>query len=215
MSKKILKFLFIVVLSFALFTLTGCEEEKVNEITTNQPVVKNEVKKDDNKVVENKIENVSENIIENTTVVENSVENEIVSSNIEDNSKNEVETDNTNVVVESNQEKEENTIAKEETPKTSKFYVGNHEFYYGTYETTESDVVDSRSEFASITIDLKQDGTYTLKSDNQAICEDGSGTWTISGDSILLNKGNKTVEYKAMGDNNFIGNGSYTLTYVE
>lgn len=211
MSRKILKLIFILLLSIALLTLTGCEDEKVEEIKQNHSVIRNEVKKEDNKVAEN----ISENIIENTTVVENSVENEIISSDIEDNSRNEVENDTTNVVEETKQENDENTTDKEEVPIASKFNVGRFEFNYGIYETTESEMVDLRMEFASITIDLKQDGTYILKSDNQTICEDCSGSWIISGDSILLNKTGGTVEYKATGDNLFVGNGSYTLSYVE
>ena len=218
MKKKILKIVFILMFSIALFSLTGCEGEKVNEVKQNHSVVKNEVKKKGNTSVENKTESISESKIDNTVVKESSEKNEIIPSNTEEIAKNKVENNTTNVEEKAKSESEENTSVLEEVkevPAVSKFNVGIHEFNFGTYETKESKMVDIRMEFATITINLKPDGTYSLKSDNQNISEDCSGTWIISGNSILLKKANEIIEYIAEGDNLFIGNGSYTLTYIE
>ena len=124
-------------------------------------------------------------------------------------------------------EAEEKARAEEEARKKAEeeaakgLQVGNHTLKYGTYKGTESQYDVGGMLTAEITITLKQDGTYTLKSSNTSLVSNSSGTYNvekniypgISGTHILkLSSGN----FYAITGNNTLqvpaGSGA-TFTY--
>lgn len=179
MKKQILVLGVVVLLMIMLITLTGCGEEK-------------EVK------VNNTVSNVS-NKKENTNKIQNKVKNETNTSNNSvknSNSKNETNTSKnenkqTNQVKETNTTKNENqSVTKNETAETTQkktFNIGNYVFHYGNYSGRSSKLIDTSMTFANITINLKEDGTYTYDSSNQEVRKNRSGTYEIKGNTIVLN----------------------------
>ena len=102
-------------------------------------------------------------------------------------------------------EAEEKAKAEEEARKKAEeeaakgLQAGNYRLKYGTYKGTESQYDVGGILTAEITIILKQDGTYTLKSSNTSLVSNSSGTYKvekntyqgISGTHILkLSSGN-------------------------
>lgn len=163
MKKQILFLGVVALLMIMLITLTGCGEEK-------------EVK------VNNTISNVS-NKKENTNKIQNKVKNETNTSNNENKQ--------TNQVKETNTTKNENqSVTKNETAETTQkktFNIGNYVFHYGNYSGRSSKLIDTSMTFANITINLKEDGTYTYDSSNQEVRKNRSGTYEIKGNTIVLN----------------------------
>ncbi len=179
MRKIILNIGIALMLGIMLVVFTGCGEEE-------------EVK------VNNTVSNVN-NEKENTNKIQNKVKNETNTSNNNvknSNLKNETNTSinekkQTNQVKETNTTKNENQSAnKNETAETTQkktFNIGNYVFHYGNYSGRSSKLIDTSMTFANITINLKEDGTYTYDSSNQEVRKNRSGTYEIKGNTIVLN----------------------------
>lgn len=114
------------------------------------------------------------------------------------------------------EENQEQTEKNQNTEKAT-FKIGEYEFPYGKYITEEVKLIGNDFVFAEITININPDGTYTYTSDNQAVSEDHSGTWSILEDAenydyaIILENGNESEKYGVAGNNLFFGKGSSYL----
>ena len=57
---------------------------------------------------------------------------------------------------------------------------------------------------ASITINLKEDGTYTYTSTNQEVSKDRSGTYTVKSNKTIVLNDSEPLEYTVMGEDFFV-----------
>ena len=108
------------------------------------------------------INNVNNENISNTSNVVNETENNLVSEN--------------NVSKENSSNKEN----MEDDLYEGTLKVGNYSLKYGTYKTTTAQFTDDRGVVDyEITITLRNDGKYILKSSDNEILKDSSGTYEI------------------------------------
>lgn len=205
----------IFIMLIVLLLLTGCEENTENNvISTNKSITTNVI---------NETNNVDTNISEEQNIVKNEVnttKNETqqtnetskpTTTNTENKtntSKNETQTNtskNEQEPVNNTQKNETITETKTETTQEKpSFKVGEYVIHYGTYEGNGSKFVDTKMEFATITIELKENGTYTYKSTNQLVSEDCSGTFSVKNNNVIILNASEDLEYTVLGDDYFI-----------
>lgn len=202
MRKIILNIGIALMLGIILVVFTGCGEEE-------------EVK------VNNTVSNVN-NKRENTNKIQNKVKNETNTSNNNvknSNSKNEANTSKnenkqTNQVKETNLSNNENqSVSQNETAQKKTFNIGNNVFHYGNYKGSGNKFIDGSVVSATVTINLKEDGTYTYNSTNQKVSKNRSGTYEIKNNRIVLN-GNEPLEYSILGNDSFIENQGTGFTFL-
>ena len=121
--------------------------------------------------------------------------------------KNETNTSNdnqqSNLKEDTNTSKNENeqTNKKNETtntPKKTTFNVGKYTLHYGKYKGSGTKLIDTSIVSATITINLKEDGTYTYTSTNQKVSEDRSGTYEIGNNNVIVLNADEPLEYTVM-----------------
>lgn len=187
MKNKILNLEIIVMLFIMLFVLTGCTE-----------------KNDINNVNNNKVYNVS-NKKNNNNIQQNKIKNEI---NISKNESKRNEIQQTNQISKNNTiENKVQSLSKNEIEKPykeTKFNVGDYVLHYGNYVGSGTKLIDTSIVHATITINLKDDGTYTYVSTNQEVSKDRSGTYTIKDKNIIVLNDSEPLEYSILSDDHFI-----------
>ena len=195
MRKIILNIGVILIIGMMLLVLTGCGEE--NENIINSEVNTENISNNSNK----------QNIIKNET---NSSKNKVHQSSSK-NETNEIEETNTS-------DNEEQSVPENETVETSEkkttFNVGDNVLHYGNYKGSGNKFIDTKVVSATITINLKEYGTYTYKSTNQDVSKDRSGTYEIKNNYTLVLNDSEPLEYSTLGDDRFIENQGTGFVYT-
>lgn len=178
------------IIGIMLLGLTGCNEknendiDKINNVTT--PDVSNEKNNDSNQ----------QNNIKNET---NLSKSEDKKANKKEDAKQTNQINETNVAENENQSVEQNETI-ETTQKKATFNVGDYVLHYGEYTGSGTKPIDTNIVNATITINLKEDGTYTYTSTNQEVSKDRSGTYKIKNNHIIVLNDSEPLEYTVMGD---------------
>lgn len=229
MKKNILNIGMVLIIGLMLLGLTGCKEKNennINDITTSD--ISNEENNNIDNNQQNSINNetniVNNNIQESNSKKETNTsknENQQVTTDKEKNtSKNENQQVNTKKETNTSKNESQPDDTKKDTPeKTQKkttFNVGNYVLHYGKYSGSGSKLIDTSIASATITINLKEDGTYTYTSTNQEVSKNRSGTYKIKSNYIVLND-SEPLEYIVMNDDYLVerqGSG-FSFSYQE
>lgn len=239
MKKKIFLILSIVAILIAMLVfLTGCgdketsseesKENNDNDITSSD--VSNEENNDNNNQqnsVENEIStpnnNQQDGTKNETTTTNNSQQNStkketsIPNNNQQNSIKNETSTPNNNqqnsIKNETSTSENQNQSVNETTQKKT-FNVGAYVLHYGKYEGSCNKLIETSIVNATITINLKEDGTYTYVSTNQEVSKNRAGNYKVKGNTIVLNA-EETLDYIVLGEDYFVEGqgGGLSFTY--
>lgn len=196
MKKNILNIGIILIMGILLFVLTGCKENQEENINSMNDITESNISNEENNMNTN---NNQQNITKNET----NTSNDNQQSNLEEDantSKNENEQTN---------KKNETT----NTPKKTTFNVGKYTLHYGKYKGSGTKLIDTSIVSATITINLKEDGTYTYTSTNQKVSEDRSGTYEIGNNNVIVLNADEPLEYTVMGNDYLIERQSSGFTF--
>lgn len=198
MKKIILTIGMILIMGTLLFVLTGCKENQEENI------------KSTNDIIESNIDNVGKNIEDTNNQQENRTKNETnTSNNIQaSNSK-----EDKNTSKNDNEQTKEKNETTTNTPKKTTFNVGKYTLHYGKYKGSGTKLIDTSIVSATITINLKEDGTYTYTSTNQKVSEDRSGTYEIKNNNVIVLNDDESLEYTVMGNDYLIERQSSGFTF--
>ena len=198
MKKIILNIGIILIMIILLFFLTGCKENEENEENNINNLTNSNIS----------IEENNTNIINNN--ISNQQNNEIsISNDIEQaDSKNE-----TSISKNDNEQANKENETTENTQKKTTFNVGDYVLHYGKYKGSGTKLIDTSVVSASITIDLKEDGTYTYVSTNQEVSKNRSGTYKIKSNNVIVLNDSEPLEYTVLGDDRFIERQSSGFTF--
>lgn len=201
MKKKIFGVGIVVVLILMLVILTGCGNDSTeknndggdNSSSNTQDVALYPVKDEEKN---NNISNQQNNEI--------SISNDIEQAD----SKNE-----TSISKNDNEQANKENETTENTQKKTTFNVGDYVLHYGKYKGSGTKLIDTSVVSASITIDLKEDGTYTYVSTNQEVSKNRSGTYKIKSNNVIVLNDSELLEYTVLGDDRFIERQSSGFTF--
>lgn len=198
MKKIILTIGMILIMGTLLCILTGCKENQEENI------------KDTNDMTESNMNNVGNNIEDTNNHQENTIKNETnTSNNIQaSNSK-----EDKNTSKNDNEQTEEKNETTASTPKKTTFNVGKYTLHYGKYKGSGTKLIDTNIISATITINLKEDGTYTYTSTNPKVSEDRSGTYEIKNNNVIVLNADEPLEYTVMGNDYLIERQSSGFTF--
>lgn len=198
MKKIILTIGMILIMGTLLCILTGCKENQEENI------------KSTNDIIESNIDNVGKNIGDTNNQQENRTKNETnTSNNIQaSNSK-----EDKNTSKNDNEQTKEKNETTTNTPKKTTFNVGKYTLHYGKYKGSGTKLIDTSIVSATITINLKEDGTYTYTSTNQKVSEDRSGTYEIKNNNVIVLNDDESLEYTVMGNDYLIERQSSGFTF--
>lgn len=197
MKKIILTIGMILIMGTLLFVLTGCKENQKENINSMNDITESNISNEENNINTN---NNQQNITKNETNTSNDDEQ---SNSKED--KNTSKNDN-----EQTEEKNETTT---NTPKKTTFNVGKYTLHYGKYKGSGTKLIDTSIVSATITINLKEDGTYTYTSTNQKVSEDRSGTYETKNNNVIVLNADEPLEYTVMGNDYLIERQSSGFTF--
>lgn len=77
--------------------------------------------------------------------------------------------------------------------------MGDYVLHYGKYTGNGTKYID-KVVSATITINLKEDGTYTYTSTNQDVSKNRSGTYTVKSNKTIVLNDSEPLEYTVMGE---------------
>lgn len=224
MRKNILYIGIVLIIGLMLLGLTGCKEKNENDINNINDI------SDVSNVENNDSNNNQQNSINNETNISNNNAQQSNSKKETDISKNEnKKVDKKDDAQQNNQIKETSTPVNEnktevkpetknETTETTQnektLKVGDYVLHYGKYTGNGTKYID-KVVSATITINLKEDGTYTYTSTNQDVSKNRSGTYTVKSNKTIVLNDSEPLEYTVMGEDFFVelqGSG-FSFTY--
>ena len=198
MKKIILNIGIILIMIILLFFITGCKENEENEENNINNLTNSNISVEENNT------NIINNNISNQQNNEISISNDIEQAD----SKNE-----TSISKNDNEQVNKENETTENTQKKTTFNVGDYVLHYGKYKGSGTKLIDTSVVSASITIDLKEDGTYTYVSTNQEVSKNRSGTYKIKSNNVIVLNDSEPLEYTVLGDDRFIERQSSGFTF--
>ena len=198
MKKIILNIGIILIMIILLFFLTGCKENEENEENNINNLTNSNISVEENNT------NIINNNISNQQNNEISISNDIEQAD----SKNE-----TSISKNDNEQVNKENETTENTQKKTTFNVGDYVLHYGKYKGSGTKLIDTSVVSSSITIDLKEDGTYTYVSTNQEVSRNRSGTYKIKSNNVIVLNDSEPLEYTVLGDDRFIERQSSGFTF--
>lgn len=222
MRKNILNFGMVLIIGLMLLGLTGCKEKNENDINNINDIsnVSNEENNESDSRQQNSVNNET-NISNNNIQQSNSKKETDISKNENKKVDKKDDTQKNNQTIETTTSENKNqTVTKNETTENTQkkktFNVENYVLHYGKYSGSCSKLIDTGIVNATITINLKEDGTYTYTSTNQEVSKNRSGTYKIKSNYIVLND-SEPLEYTVMNDDYLVerqGSG-FSFSYQE
>ena len=203
MRKNILNIGIVLIIGLMLLGLTGCKEKNENDINNINDI------SDVSNVENNDSNNNQQNSINNETNISNNNVQQTNSKKETDISKNENKNENKTEVKPETKNETTETTQNEKTLK-----VGDYVLHYGKYTGNGTKYID-KVVSATITINLKEDGTYTYTSTNQDVSKNRSGTYTVKSNKTIVLNDSEPLEYTVMGEDFFVelqGSG-FSFTY--
>lgn len=197
MKKNILNIGIILIMGILLFVLTGCNENQEENINSMNDITESNISNEENNMNTN---NNQQNITKNETNTSN--------NNQQSNSK-----EDTNTSKNENEPTNKKNETTTNTPKKTTFNVGKYILHYGKYKGSGTKLIDTSIVSATITINLKEDGTYTYTSTDQKVSEDRSGTYEIKNNNVIVLNGSEPLEYTVMGNDYLIERQSSGFTF--
>lgn len=197
MKKNILNIGIILIMGILLFVLTGCNENQEENINSMNDITESNISNEENNMNTN---NNQQNITKNETNTSN--------NNQQSNSK-----EDTNTSKNENEPTNKKNETTTNTPKKTTFNVGKYILHYGKYKGSGTKLIDTSIVSATITINLKEDGTYTYTSTDQKVSEDRSGIYEIKNNNVIVLNGSEPLEYTVMGNDYLIERQSSGFTF--
>ena len=201
MKKNILNIGIILIMGILLFVLTGCNENQEENINSMNDITESNISNEENNMNTN---NNQQNITKNET----NTSNDNQQSNLKE---------DTNTSKNDNEQTKEKNETTTNTPKKTTFNVGKYTLHYGKYKGSGTKLIDTSIVSATITINLKEDGTYTYTSTNQKVSEDRSGTYETKNNNVIVLNADEPLEYTVMGNDYLIERqaSGFTFHYQE
>lgn len=220
MRKNILNIGIVLIIGLMLLGLTGCKEKNENDINNINDIsdVSNVENNDSNNNQQNSINNET-NISNNNVQQSNSKKETDISKNENKKVNKKDDAQQNNQIKETTSSENENKTENknETTPKKTTFNVGKYVLHYGKYSGSGTKLIDTSIVNATITINFKEDGTYTYTSTNQEVSKNRSGTYSIKSNNIIVLNDSEPLEYSVMGEDYFVerqGSG-FSFSYQE